>query len=381
MTTHMPRSPKLAHTPEDLIPILAVTSSNYAHVFSFWQSSLDLLEYPTEKRHVRNLGSLEPPFGYCTESWRYAIDQQLINVTEWIANHQGEYFLHTDTDIQFFPRFLTIQAEWLQCMRDEELDMLFMRERTHFMPELREGEVNAGFYIVHCNEQTLKFWRQVLEREQQYPKMDGYPPYTDQYHLNRCLTYRRGADPQIGEFGVKWTIIPDKQCIWSLPSSEQEMLEAAFHHAVNTQDKPKLLQQVRDMVLEKQPLPQDLRCQARWDMRLDQIAALTRFVKDLQRNVPCCGGISGDLQVHLQQLRIESQELAKVSSVAHGEIHSSVSRCEGCRQTAVFRRADDGHSYCARCWQEWFGADLPRVPLPEQTFSSNISADNWEVLI
>lgn len=380
MSGHSLTAPGLAHTPDDMLPILAVTSSNYAHVFSFWQSSLDLLEYPTERRHVRNLGSLEPPFGYCTESWRYAIDQQLIEVTEWIAKHQGEYFLHTDTDIQFFPRFLTIQAEWLQWMREEKLDMLFMRERTHFMPELREGEVNAGFYIVHCNERTLEFWQQVLAMEQQHPKMDGYPPYTDQYHLNRGLTYRRDAHPQIGEFGVRWAVIPDEQCIWSLPSSEQEMLQAAFHHAVNTQDKPELLQRVRDMILEKQALPQDVRCQARWDTWVGQATMLTRFVRDLQREVPPCAGIAMDLTLRLQQLSIESHELVKILSAKREEVHSSAARCEGCRQSSFLRQADDGHLYCAQCWRGWFGTDLPRDPLTEHRASSSISVDAWEVL-
>merc|ERR1712224_710795 len=102
-----------------------------------WESSLNLLEYPAHKRHVINLGMLQPPYGYMTESWRYAIDRQLAEVTAWIRALMGEYFLHTDTDIQFFPRFLTVQAAWMKWMREEKLDMIFMRERTQIMPELR----------------------------------------------------------------------------------------------------------------------------------------------------------------------------------------------------------------------------------------------------
>lgn len=90
----------------ELLPLLAVTSSNYQNVFDFWQSSLRCLGYPRQKINVVDLGQLAPPFGYCTESWRKAIDRQIEEVVSWIDRHMGEYFIHTDTDIQFFPRFL-----------------------------------------------------------------------------------------------------------------------------------------------------------------------------------------------------------------------------------------------------------------------------------
>jgi len=234
-----------------LLPILAVTSENYAPVFDFWQSSLDLIGYPVEKRHVHQL-KLTPPFGYCTDSWRQAIDQQLADVVAWIEAHPGEHFLHTDTDIQFFPRFVEAQGEWLRWMFREGLDMIFMRERTEVVPHLRQGEVNAGFYLVHCNDRTLQFWKQVLARELQDPKMRGFPPYADQYHLNVALGYRPDAMFQMGDFGVRWGVISDNQCIWSQPSSDDELVHAAFHHAVNTADKPRLLRAVREKVLARQ---------------------------------------------------------------------------------------------------------------------------------
>ena len=127
--------------------------------------------------------------------------------------------------------------------QDESLDMIFMRERTEaseaectacnnfyklsalkpcslgllhqVIPHLRLGEVNAGFYVVHCNARTRllaslteekllnrrfparSFWQTVLKEEQARimisrlqipsakhhcweacPKMEGHPPYT-----------------------------------------------------------------------------------------------------------------------------------------------------------------------------------------------------------
>eukprot|EP00928_Gymnodinium_smaydae_P054555 TRINITY_DN38302_c0_g1_i1.p1 TRINITY_DN38302_c0_g1~~TRINITY_DN38302_c0_g1_i1.p1 ORF type:complete len:359 (-),score=85.15 TRINITY_DN38302_c0_g1_i1:50-1126(-) len=239
-----------------LLPILAVTSDNYAPVFNFWRASLDALRYPASRLHVVQLGALKPPFGYCTDSWRAAIDRQLAEVVAWIRGHLGEYFLHTDTDIQFFPRFLGAQKDWLRRMRMENLDMLFMRERTQVFAEQRIGEVNAGFYVVHCNERTLRFWEEVVVRELRHPKMSGPPPYTDQYHVNCLLAYKAGAVPQVGAFGVRWGTVPDIDCIWSIPESPLELECAAFHHAVNTPDKPSLLREVRALVLAKQPLQQ-----------------------------------------------------------------------------------------------------------------------------
>lgn len=237
---------------DDLLPILVVTSDNYRDVFSYWENSLDALRYPTSKRHVVSLGQLDPPFGYCTASWCLAIERQLSEVVKWIETHQSQMFLHTDGDIQFFPKFLEAQREWLELMREERLDMLFMRERTKFMPEQREGEVNAGFVIIHCNNRTLQFWRQVLENQLRDPKMSGYPPYTDQYHINRLLTYRRGGGPQDGDFGIRWDMIPEHDCIWSEPANDNELVKAAFHHAVNTHDKPALLEAVRSAVRSRQ---------------------------------------------------------------------------------------------------------------------------------
>ena len=51
-------------------------------------------------------------------------------------------------------------------MLEEQLDMLFMRERSSVLPQLRLGEVNAGFAMIRCNERTLRFWRRVLKEEE-----------------------------------------------------------------------------------------------------------------------------------------------------------------------------------------------------------------------
>eukprot|EP00434_Breviolum_minutum_P016407 symbB.v1.2.014462.t1/scaffold1055.1/size140776/4 len=216
---------------------------------SMWY--LDLVICGREKIHVVDLGALPEPHGYCTESWRSAIDRQVQEVVRWIESHMGEYFIHTDTDIQFFPNFMHLQLEWLKWMKEEGLDMLFMRERTEVIPELRCGEVNGGFYMLHCNTRTRHFWQQVLREEEAFPKMDGFPPYTDQFHLNRGLQHRLGTFPQQGAFGVRWATIPDHQCIWGTPATDNEVSSAAFHHAVNTQDKVALLKSVRQQAAQE----------------------------------------------------------------------------------------------------------------------------------
>lgn len=46
---------------------------------SMWY--LDLVICGREKIHVVDLGALPEPHGYCTESWRSAIDRQVQEVT------------------------------------------------------------------------------------------------------------------------------------------------------------------------------------------------------------------------------------------------------------------------------------------------------------
>lgn len=310
----------------ELLPIVAITSHNYADVFSFWTASLDLLRYPSEKRHVLDLGVLTPPFGYCTRSWRCAIDAQLTHVVQWIREHQGAYFIHTDTDIQFFPRFLSIQSEWLRWMRAHRLDMIFMRERTNFMPEARVAEVNAGFYLVHCNSRTLQFWERVLAEEIAYPKMDGFPPYTDQYHVNRGLHYCHGEFPQRGHFGVRWSIIPDRHCVWSDLESWDEARLAAFHHAVNTQNKPELLRRVRNAVLAVQ----------------DVSEVVNRELMPMVRT-----------SFSTKQLEEEAWRLATQASVQlTGEVCAS---CNGWVSLwwLLCWSAVDGKGFCCRCSDIW----------------------------
>ncbi|CAE8589522.1 unnamed protein product, partial [Polarella glacialis] len=334
-----PEAPQVLGAEEhDLLPILAVTSKNYEHVFAFWESSLDLLNYPREKRHVADLGELQPPFGYCTVSWRSAIDQQLLEVTNWIRDHPGEYFLHTDTDIQFFPRFLETQGEWLRWMKEERLDMIFMRERTQVMPEMRVGEMNAGFYIVHCNDRTLRFWEKVLSDELAFPKMDGYPPYTDQYHVNRGLNHRRGAFPQEGAFGVRWATIPDYHCIWCAPECEEEIVLAAFHHAVNTQDKPQLLASVRGTVLAVQSCrgasqgPHELGVETYHERRIRELSRAVAAIHESQPN-----SISGSGS------NVAAQHLLREAEALEGELRACDDRnrfvsCASCaRRPAEWR--------------------------------------------
>lgn len=375
---------------DDLISIIAVTSANYKDVFNFWQDSLDRLEYPCYRRHVRDLGLLPPPHGYCTDSWRYAIDEQLREVVRWLRTHQGEFFIHTDTDIQFFPRFLVVQGEWLEWMEALNLDMLFMRERTQVMPELRRGEVNAGFYMVRCNERTLSFWEQVLADELADPKMSGYPPYTDQYHLNRRLEYRPGAYPQEGHCGVRWAVIPDLHCVWSEPESEHEMRLAAFHHAVNTRDKPALLKRVRDAVAKEQQhdaakaavarrvakarwlakrlaqrfvgsgpeatVPRQLlpavRLSVRWAEQHAWAFTALPPLSMPSRLLPPGRGKTGSVALPIDEGIPADDGVVLLASCAECGVHS------GCWQ-ALFWCAEDGDGYCSNCWKRWWKAGLP----------------------
>lgn len=239
-------------------------------------------------------------------------------------------------------------------MKDESLDMLFMRERTEVIPHLRLGEVNAGFYVVHCNTRTRSFWQTVLQEEQACPKMEGHPPYTDQFHLNRGLGHRRGAFPQEGAFGVRWATIPDYHCIWSTPSGE-EVKFAAFHHAVNTRDKPQLLRAVRQQVCavqQRQPpgllgkLPLRSENQGGGSSLVAQIQQLTSALRGVRAQ--CKQLNPAELQA-LCYLREESEALLQASE--------SNACCASCGISGFWWTlrwsSEDGQGYCRPCWLHW----------------------------
>ncbi|CAL1142818.1 unnamed protein product [Cladocopium goreaui] len=256
--------------------------------------------------HVVDLGPLPEPHGYCTESWRRAIDGQLREVVNWIETHMGEYFIHTDTDIQFFPNFMHLQMEWLEWMKEEGLDMLFMRERTEVIPELRCGEVNGGFYMLHCNE---------------------------------------------GAFEVRWATIPDYQCIWGTPTTDKEVRNAAFHHAVNTQDKVALLKSVRQQVRAQQTLEPP------------GTAESTDLSEKIHRLASAIEGIRAGNEKwsppELKAIRHLLQEAEALAEMALPE----ASHCASCgrpevRWQRLRWRSDDGQGYCKPCWMRWC-QDIP----------------------
>lgn len=67
----------LPQAPEDVVPMLAVSSSNYHQISDYWQSSLRTLGYPRHKMNLVDLGHLDEPHGYMTHSWCRAIQMQL----------------------------------------------------------------------------------------------------------------------------------------------------------------------------------------------------------------------------------------------------------------------------------------------------------------
>jgi len=232
-------------------PFVVVTSPNYKEVFRFWCESLDEIEYPVEKRNITMLPPLEPPYGYCTDSWVRAIMGQVEGVVEYIAAHCGEWAVFSDADLQFFPAFPRALAAWRRHMRQGALDLLFMREQQCFLSDIKDGEVNSGFYICRCSSRTLLFFEEVLARLRYDPKMGGYPPYLDQYYVN-VLLHDRGlaSGDKAAEFGVRWDYLPEAHCVWGDDLSFIDV--AAFHHAVNTRDKPRQLTHVRKHILRRQ---------------------------------------------------------------------------------------------------------------------------------
>lgn len=376
----------------ELLPLLAVTSANYAEVFFYWRASLLLLGYPSEKLHVVNLGHLQPPFGYCTASWQLAIESQLREVVSWIRLHPGELVIHTDTDIQFFPQFVPLQAQWVQWMHMHRLDMVFMRERTNVVPELREGEVNGGFYILHCNPRTLRFWEAVLEGELRHPKMEGYPPYTDQYHINRLLRYRRGGFPQEGAFSTRWATIPDGHCIWSLPDNTHELAGAAFHHAVNTQDKPALLRRVRGLVWARQQLLLSRPRSALQSSRLVQPHGALHYGQQTGALV----ALEDPRVVHTLRRRLARAQtlMVKLRPQAHTPANEQLLHCCTCGAVVeqglsicpllgspgsatsswmeLLWSSEDGRGYCVPCWDQRY-KESPRC-------TSEVDAPIWAAL-
>ena len=192
--------------------------------------------------------------------------------------------------------------------------------------QARVAEVNAGFYLVHCNSRTLQFWERVLAEEIAYPKMDGFPPYTDQYHVNRGLHYCHGEFPQRGHFGVRWSTIPDRHCVWSDLESWDEARLAAFHHAVNTQNKPELLRRVRNAVLAVQDVGE----------------VVNRELMPMVRT-----------SFSTKQLEEEAWRLASQASVQlTGEVCAS---CNGWVSSwwLLCWSAVDGKGFCCRCSDIW----------------------------
>eukprot|EP00929_Paragymnodinium_shiwhaense_P068505 TRINITY_DN34467_c0_g2_i1.p1 TRINITY_DN34467_c0_g2~~TRINITY_DN34467_c0_g2_i1.p1 ORF type:complete len:182 (-),score=27.69 TRINITY_DN34467_c0_g2_i1:505-1050(-) len=152
--------------------------------------------------------------------------------------------------------------------------------------------------------------------------MTGLPPYTDQYHVNQCLNYRRGADPQTGDFGVRWSTVPDIQCIWSEPSSEDEMVQAAFHHAVSTRDKATLLADVRERVMKYQaigglqpPLKLDKAVCDTWKQKL---RTLTVQIASLREEFVTASAVPEDVQLQVEGLREEVMALSALACMRNG---------------------------------------------------------------
>lgn len=235
----------------DSIPIVTVTSPNYDSVFRYWRESLNDVGYPEDLQHVTMLPHLEPPYGFCTGSWAKAIGKQVEGVVEYIGSHQGEWVLFTDADLQFFSPFRLALSSWKRHACAANLDLLFMREQSCVLTNMADGEVNSGLYLCRCSERTLQFFKEVLRRLVADPKMSGYPPYLDQYHVNMLLQdrgVRSGA--KAAWFSVQWDYLRDEHCIWGDDLTYVDT--AAFHHAVNTHDKPRQLASVRKHVRKRQ---------------------------------------------------------------------------------------------------------------------------------
>jgi len=143
-----------------------------------------------------------------SEQWYKTIYKKVEYIREVISENFGEIIIVSDIDIQFFGKTNDIIIEKIK-----NNDLLFTKEYDD------EPTANGGFIVIKCNENTLRFYDEVLKYD-----LSTYP-LADQTVFNLILNEEK--------VDITWDFLPFKKFYLSPHKSIPRGL--LFHHAMITE--------------------------------------------------------------------------------------------------------------------------------------------------
>lgn len=142
---------------------------------------------PTPDNVIVNKLSIKGDGTYSTKSWQEAVTSKIRFVISYMkAAKEGEYFIFSDVDIQFFNSFDidNLRKEIL----NSGMDVLFQKESY----KSTSTKINSGFYIARSCKKLICFFEQVLHT------LENSKIRNDQTCINNILE----------SSNVKWGYLP-----------------------------------------------------------------------------------------------------------------------------------------------------------------------------
>jgi hypothetical protein len=138
---------------------------------------------------------------------RLIIDRvkKLISILK--KNNEGEFFIMTDIDVQFFGSIKDIINDKVDC----DFDMVFQSESPF------DKIVNCGFMLIKTTQSTIKFWENILNTILSFH--DGHFIH-DQHVANDMLKETPNC--------IKWDRFDSRIWAWSYGGLNKDIL---LHHA------------------------------------------------------------------------------------------------------------------------------------------------------
>ena len=163
-----------------------------------------------------------PGADFQSPAWRDALDFKHRTVLETIRTNLNDVIVFSDLDVQFFAPFA---QEIFTTIKG--FDIAGMREAA-------DGDMNGGFYAIHCQSHVAEFWQRLVDAP---GKCDQ--PLHDQEILNAMLAE--------GVCGVSHTLL--SEALWCshrhLLFNEPEPPGILVNHATGWGDKVEELRQIR----------------------------------------------------------------------------------------------------------------------------------------
>lgn len=160
--------------------------------------------------HVEYLGKAGEGNGdFHSRGWLDVQKKKLNFIINKIEENQGDVIIWSDLDIQFFAQCVPLIEQAI-----EGYDVLYQAERWP-----RKDEVNIGFAVIRCNEQTLALYRMALEYDLDELQV------ADQTAINDILAKNKTD--------VKWDILPRQ--FWAMSHYMHDKSvpppDVVLHHA------------------------------------------------------------------------------------------------------------------------------------------------------